>query len=274
MPVIVSSKAHQKFQRRDAHLRHFGDVDRARLEMICREVRGAEMSDLRRGVSTAVRRAHATPAENSGPGLWASGGSAVAGRRRSPVIVGFDGGRLVRSWSIVAAQPLSDPIVIVGEMPHAFRIGMVGPVVATRWFGPADAAAARALARVTSDVIARQQGQRFSNVHLIDRRVRIPDAETRGVLVQLGHETAGHLACVGVIIEGEGFWASAVRGVITGLRVITPSLDIHAHASIAQVLNWLPSEHEKRTGVPIDRAQVEHLLREAKRWRDAESRSA
>ena len=175
----------------------------------------------------------------------------------------------------MAGPRLSDPIVIVGEMPLAFRIGMLGPVVVTCWFGPADAAAARGLARVTNDVIARQQGQRFSNVHLIDRRVRIPDAETRAVLVQLAHDTAAHIACVGVIIEGEGFWASAVRGVITGLRAITPrSAHIHAYASIAQIVDWLPSEHEKRTGVPIDRGQVEYLLQEAKRWRDAEPASA
>ena len=80
-------------------------------------------------------------------------------------------------------------------------------------------------------------------------------------------DSAAGIACVAVIIDGSGFWASALRGFITGLQVLAPgTLDLHAHASIDQVLAWLPTEHHKRTGVQLDVKPIALLLRAGKSW--------
>jgi hypothetical protein len=161
----------------------------------------------------------------------------------------------------------------VGEAPNVFRIGLLGNVAVTVWLGRLDRAAAQVFARVTTQALDMLQGARGSSVQMINDRVQLPDADTRDVLVQLMRDSAPRTACVSIIIDGRGFWASAVRGFVTSLGVLAPrSFDIHAHTSSAEVIAWLPAEHHKRTGVTIVPEQLEQLLLVGKGWLDEATR--
>jgi len=161
----------------------------------------------------------------------------------------------------------SPKVVVVGEYPNVFRIGLLGHAAVTVWLGKLHRAAAVSFARVTSEALDMMHGERGSSVQMIDERVQLPDVDTRDVLVKIMRDSAPRTACVSIVIDGGGFWASAVRGFVTSLGVLAPrTFDIHAHASIAQVLDWLPVEHHKRTGVSLDPAQLAHLLAVGKQW--------
>jgi hypothetical protein len=163
-------------------------------------------------------------------------------------------------------------IAIIGEAPGVFRVAMLGHLTVTAWFAQLDKASAHVLARVNDDLIARLKGERVSSVHLVNNRVKLPDAGARDVLAKIMRDSAKSVACVTVIIDGDGFWASALRSFVTGLRVLAPgSIDLHAHASIAEVLAWLPPEHFKRAGTHVDAGQLERLLVAGKRWQEAEA---
>jgi hypothetical protein len=168
----------------------------------------------------------------------------------------------------------TEEIVIVGEFPSVFRVGMLGCVTVIAWFGRLEKASAEVLARVTVDCVARLQGRVGSSVHLVDARVKLPDADAREVLAQIMRTSARDVACVSVVVDGGGFWASAMRSFITSLSVLAPrSVELHAHASIDQVLAWLPPEHHKRTGVTVQRDALERLLLTGKGWQDDAART-
>jgi hypothetical protein len=149
---------------------------------------------------------------------------------------------------------------------------MLGRLTVTAWFDQLDKPSAQVLARVNDDLIARLAGERVSSVHLVNSRVKLPDAETREMLAKIMRDSTTALACATVIIDGGGFWASALRSFVTGMRVLAPgSIDLHAHASVAEVMTWLPAEHLKRTGTPIDTEQLERLLQAGKQWQEREA---
>jgi hypothetical protein len=172
-------------------------------------------------------------------------------------------------------SPGTQEIAIIGEAPRVFRAGQLGHLTVTSWFGQLDKPSAQVLARVNDDIIARMKGERVSSVHLVNNRVKLPDADARDVLAKIMRDSIKSVACATVIIDGGGFWASALRSFITGLRVLAPgSIDLHAHASIAEVLAWLPAEHFKRAGTHVDAAELERLLSTGKHWQEQEALTA
>lgn len=122
--------------------------------------------------------------------------------------------------------------------------------------------------RVTKDVTTRLRGERGSSVHLLDPSVGFPDSATRESLAKLSRDSANELGCMCVVLQGDGFWASAIRGFLTGLHTLAPNMfDIHASATTAQVLSYLPAAHLKRTGTPVSAADLQRLLDMGERWR-------
>jgi hypothetical protein len=150
---------------------------------------------------------------------------------------------------------------MVGEYPGVFRVGTVGPVVLTSWFGKLDLPAAEELASVTRRLMRESVGTRFSGIHLADRRVGLPDARTRKVLAQTSREGAGRTARGSMVVDGSGFWASAALGIVRSLQAIAPhAFDLRVFTTIEAVVEWLPREHLSRTGVWVSRDEIAQLL--------------
>ena len=159
-------------------------------------------------------------------------------------------------------------LAVVGECPGVFRVGMYLNLAVTAWFGRLDKPAAQVLAQVTRTVLERLNGGRGMSVHLVDDRVQLPEPSTREDLVQIMRDSA-QFACVSVIVDGRGFWASAFRGFITSVRVLGPrSYRVHEHGSIAEAVAWIPAEAQKLTGVTLDPAVLERALSTAKHWQE------
>jgi hypothetical protein len=73
-----------------------------------------------------------------------------------------------------------------------------------------------------------------------------------------------------VIVSGSGFWASAVRGIVTSVQVVAPhSIDLRVHANSAELLSWFPREHELQTGVAIQAAELQRELEQTEAWQRA-----
>lgn len=84
------------------------------------------------------------------------------------------------------------------------------------WEGTLTLRAAEAAARVVRrNVRARPRGSAY--VAVLGSSLELPDAEFRQVFIQLGQELRDELRCIAAIIEGKGFVASALRGVVTGI---------------------------------------------------------
>jgi hypothetical protein len=162
----------------------------------------------------------------------------------------------------------SDSLTILGSYPGAYRVQLWKNVSICVWVGRATQLAAEELVSITQHTIeVVGPKQRFSFVHLVAEGIELPDSGARGVLVQIMKDYADHMGCAAVVLAGTGFWASAMRSFVTGVRVLAPrTFDLRVHAQIAELLEWYPAEHARRTGLEIDPASFLAELARAQDW--------
>jgi hypothetical protein len=120
------------------------------------------------------------------------------------------------------------------------------------------------LGPISDQLFASLTATKLSYVHLVPNKLELPDAATRTAFIELAHNYGSRTACVAVVVGGVGFWASAIRGFVTGIRVIAPrSTDFRMHAEISELLEWFPEEHARRSGVQLESSdllrKLEHL---------------
>ena len=150
-----------------------------------------------------------------------------------------------------------DSITVVGEAPGVHRVWLWQNVFVISWYGKSSAESARALGPITDRIYTQVSYEKFSYVHLIANKLELPDAATRTALLDLTHEHGPRTACVAVIVSGTGFWASAIRSFVTGIRVLAPrGFDLRMHAAIPELGEWLPEEHERKTGVKLEPSEL------------------
>jgi hypothetical protein len=145
-----------------------------------------------------------------------------------------------------------DELILLDAEPDRFAFWGWKNITVVVWWAQPDAASVGRLSRVT-ELRRTQHPAGMSNIHLIKGNIALPDAETRRALVQLMHELGPYLAASAVVVGGDGFWASTMRSVVTGMRVLTPrSYEMRLHSSSADVVAWLPQVHARRTGVTVE----------------------
>jgi hypothetical protein len=130
------------------------------------------------------------------------------------------------------------------------------------WFGPAGGETVQRLDRMIPEQPA---GTMRSDVHVVLQGSGLPTSEARAGFVGMMKRMEGQLACVGVVIEGGGFWASAMRSAVTGLNILAPRpITMRVLGSIDDLVGWLPAEHERRTGVALDGDMLRQAVQEAR----------
>lgn len=162
-------------------------------------------------------------------------------------------------------------IELVSESPGVNQVWAWRNVVVVMWTGKATAEVTRTLGPITREILLRTRAHKLSYIHHVSNNLVMPDADAREVLLDLSREFVQETACVAVIIEGGGFWASAIRGFVTGIRVLAPrELNLRMHKGIAELLAWFPEEHARLTGVELD---PQELVRQLERARSVETAS-
>jgi hypothetical protein len=105
-----------------------------------------------------------------------------------------------------------------------------------------------------------------SVVHLISKGPALPDAPTRERLKTLMEGNSKTLACVAIVLDGRGFWASAVRSFLVGLRLVSPrTINMQVFSTSEEVAAWLPEIHLQRTGVKVDPAELLEVIESVRR---------
>jgi hypothetical protein len=118
-------------------------------------------------------------------------------------------------------------------------------------------------ARLTS---AHPEG--ISAVHVIAGNAPLPDKDVRERLRQVTTRHAKHLACVCHVVEGSGFWASALHSFLTGLHFLTREpFKLHICADISAAARWVPAPHARKTRASIAPEELERALAYLRRGR-------
>lgn len=166
---------------------------------------------------------------------------------------------------------MADDWQCVGETPGIHRVMGWRNIAMVAWRGRPNGPATRELGNITKRLLdALGTETKISYIHLVPVGLGLPDSDGRAALHEITNSYGQHTACVGVIVSGSGFWASAVRGIVTSVQVIAPrSVELRIHGDSSQLLEWFPSEHELRTGVAIQGAELRLTIEQAEAWQQA-----
>jgi hypothetical protein len=131
------------------------------------------------------------------------------------------------------------------------------------WNDQADLPAVRDLSEISDQLLAVYPN--VSAIHLAASDIGLPPSEVRNALLDMMARYGPHTACLAIVLEGSGFWASAMRSVITGMRMLAPrAFSMRIHEDVDAVCEWLPLEHHRRTGVNLDREELRLALQRAR----------
>jgi hypothetical protein len=137
-------------------------------------------------------------------------------------------------------------------------------VVIVIWATQATMQLAAHLERTSTGFIGKHP-EGISAVHVVVNGTPLPDAETRAELNRLTDKYAKDLACFGTVIEGSGFWASAMQSFVTGLHWVSRRpFKSRIGSSLVEIAGWLPAPHAERTGVKFTAAELVRVLTDAR----------
>ncbi|HEX6239256.1 MAG TPA: hypothetical protein VFZ61_00125, partial [Polyangiales bacterium] len=87
-------------------------------------------------------------------------------------------------------------------------------------------------------------------LHVIHPGVGLPTSDVRVALVAAMKRYADVLGCMGIVLLGAGFWASAMQSALTGIRMLAPvgGSQLRISSSVTEIIAWLVAGHEKQTG--------------------------
>jgi hypothetical protein len=154
----------------------------------------------------------------------------------------------------------SDGVTLLGSDPGMVSFFAFENITIVVWHGKPNPGSVDQLTRV-SERRRKANPHGVSVIHLVQGQWELPDSATREAFVRLMKDGDGQLAVVSVVIGGSGFWASAVRSLVTGFRVLARgSFDMGLHGEISEVVSWLPARHTARTGVAVKSEQLERVL--------------
>ena len=153
----------------------------------------------------------------------------------------------------------------VGEYPDVLVISAWKNVGICTWVSAAVGPAVDVLVETMKRIGA--PGQRVSWVHIIRDQAGLPDTAARSGFARVMREQHDELGCVAVVVGGTGFWASAMRNAVIGLRVFAPrKFELRLHGAIEEVVEWFPAAHEKVTGIQLSSTALQRFLSEAQRF--------
>jgi hypothetical protein len=163
-------------------------------------------------------------------------------------------------------NPVFGPARVIEIDPGVCYSGAWANVTLTHWVSRGTVSAVECVARVGS-ALREQYPMGTSAVHLIREGAGLPTPEVREGLMKLMNDKVERRGCVGIVVGGTGFWASAVRGLITGLRSASSrEYPLKLAGSIDEIVSWLPEPHFKRTGTALDPADLARALQAASEW--------
>ena len=159
-------------------------------------------------------------------------------------------------------------ITIIDEEPGRFAFGVCKNMTVAVWKTQGTGPAVARLGAVARKV-AVECPLGYSAIHVICEGAGLPDGAARTGFEGLMREFSRELACVAVVVGGDGFWASALRAMVTGLWQAVPhKFEMRICGSCEEAANWLCPRHLERTGTHIDVEPLKQALEAAQRRRN------
>jgi len=152
------------------------------------------------------------------------------------------------------------PFKVLDSAPDHFFFGSWRDVNICIWLQQATGPTVARFDKIAESMIAEHPAG-ISSVQLIANGAAVPTAEARRGLLRMMKQYANDLACVAIHLGGSGFWASTMSSFLTGMRLVSPlSFGFRIYKDLADIADWLPQAHAKKTAVKIERQQFLEML--------------
>jgi len=152
--------------------------------------------------------------------------------------------------SILTLELRTEPGVYAYDLWQNISIGV--------YVGQATLTAVRRLNDMSREMSQRYPDGRSSVVFVLDQLLGpTPEAQVEMKRVV---ESEG-LACMCIVIEGTGFWASGIRSMANNVkREVTTGVQHRVFTTIDEVVTWMPPLHRDMTGVVLDPSEFRRAL--------------
>ena len=128
------------------------------------------------------------------------------------------------------------------------------------WLDAATLSSADLLVQATHRTLRRELGPLFV-VNYLTPRKPMPDQEVRRRLMVSMREMEPHLAATALVLNGDGFWAGAVRAMINGLRLMSSgAAKIRVDATLVDTAGWLPEMYTRVTGMELSSTKFRQVV--------------
>jgi len=102
---------------------------------------------------------------------------------------------------------------------------------------------------------------RGANVTLVVNRAPLPAYEARRAIHELTRRFEESISCSATLIEGSGFWTSAIRSLVTSLHLVGRwSFELRTFSDIDTLSQWVAPIHGRATGTSIEANELAGAL--------------
>ena len=144
--------------------------------------------------------------------------------------------------------------------PGRFRFSVWRNVSITMWTDQATLEAGERVLRVSRE-LNEEFPEGRSQVMIVADGTMPPDTAASELLTEIYNPKLSRIVCIAAVLEGSGFWASAIRGRMTSMRIAGGgAMAIRTQDTVEEVASWLPEEHAKRTGVTLSAVELRAVL--------------
>lgn len=138
-------------------------------------------------------------------------------------------------------------------------MGYIKDISIVVWATQATLELATQFAQLT-DQLAREH-PRLSTVHILTPTSTVPNAEARTIINGLIVQYTPRLVGCAALLEGSGFWASAMRSFLTGLQLFQRNgFTTKICSDQDEVAAWLAPLHSRATGVPLSTLELQQAM--------------
>jgi hypothetical protein len=158
----------------------------------------------------------------------------------------------------------ANELVLLDAEPGHFGAFSWSNIMIMRWLQGGTGPTLERVARVREQMDG-QHPEGVSVVYLVAASAGLPNPEARAAVGEMLARYRERRACLAVVFEGEGFWASAQRAAVTNVRMqVSDESEMNIFSSLAELIEWLPREHRRHTRVSIAGDEFRAILERVK----------
>jgi hypothetical protein len=111
----------------------------------------------------------------------------------------------------------------------------------------------------------RQRYEWGSSVHVLNNKLELPDKRVRDEMARITEDFADRTIASAMVLSGEGFWVSTMRGLATSLHFLASKrrhFQLRVCATTEQAAQWLTPLHNERSRRPTHDGELSAALTE------------